>query len=635
MPENPGVDQMVLITLQNIKKSYSGTMVLADAGLALNPGDKVGLVGGNGSGKTTLLNIAAGIVSPDDGIRKALGSPSCGLLEQTPDFKGAGTVFEAAALAQVELIRIENELDRLSEAMKEAAEDAEELDRLIRSHTRLEERFRLLGGYSGTGKVEMVLAGLGFTPDDFSKNVNHLSGGEARRLQLARVLLGGHDILFLDEPGNHLDLAGTEWLTTYLNDYPGAVLIVSHDRYLLNGVVTQIVQLIEGRTYSYRGNYDFFQQEYPARAEAALKKKEQQDKVIAKGEEFIRRNFYGQKSKQAKSKRKMLDRIEEVNLFRPPEYGSFAFKEASLNCDIVLSLKKVSATIKDKALFTDVELDLELGETLGVIGPNGSGKSTLLKIIMNLIPPTSGEVVLSPWSKCLYFDQQLEGLNESGTVLEELREVAPTATDGELRTHLARFLFKGEDVFKDVASLSGGEKSRALLAKRLLSPTNLLILDEPTNHLDIYIRESLEKALKQFAGATVIVSHDRKLLDGVVDKLLILGEQKPTVHTGNYSSYAERLKREQQAALPQKTKQTKQASSRKPERPRNKVVRKHTYEDLEALIIRKENRLEEIESEIYKEEVYMDHLLSRKLQEEAKELKTELEALYKEWDTWV
>lgn len=618
---------MTLLHVQNIQKAFAGETVLLSAGFALNKGEKVGLVGQNGCGKTTLLNIAAGIVTPDAGQRTVAGRLSLGILSQTPEFSGARTVLDAAARAQEELSRLEGELEQLSKAM--AGAEGEELDRLIKRHTLAEERYRMLGGYASRGRVEAVLKGIGFKIEDFDKAPGVLSGGEAKRLQLAMVLLGGHDILFLDEPGNHLDLAGTEWLTGFLNDYPGSVMVVSHDRYLLNGMADRIIQLKDGRTYDYKGNYDRFLEAFQVRMAESEKKKENHDRIKARGEEFIRRNFYGQKARLAKSKRKMLDRLEAVETIRPPEYASIRFEEAATTFDHVIRLEGLGAEVGGKILFRNLSLDLEMGETLGVIGPNGCGKSTLLKIVMGLLPPASGGVWTSPRAAPLYFDQQLEGLKTSGTVLDEMRTVLPLATDGELRSHLGRYLFRGDEVEKAVADLSGGERSRALLAKRTLTKANFLVLDEPTNHLDIYMRESLEDALSGFAGAVVIVSHDRYLLDGIVDKLLVLGLEKPMLHLGGYSAYMEQLARETLETKPVKVKKKPGTRTAPP-----RVKRKHTFDELETLIFAHEERLREIEKEIYKEEVYMDHRLCQKLEEESQTLKRELEELYEEWNTW-
>jgi len=626
---------MALIVLQNIKKSYAGETVLDQVRLMLNPGERVGLVGCNGCGKTTLLHLAAGILSPDAGERTLSGHPSIGLLKQEADFNAAETVLQAASTAQVRINALEDELKRISLEMEAAKSDSDHLDRLIKQHARIEEQYRLEGGYSARSRVDAVLRGVGFKVEDFTKPPQRLSGGEGKRLQLATVLLGGYDILFLDEPGNHLDIAGTEWLTDFLKDYPGTILLVSHDRYLLNGVVHRIVELDEGRTHEYKGDCDYFLAEREKRVQAALKQKEAQDRVISKGEEFIRRNFYGQKSRLAKSKRKMLDRLDSVRTRGTPMKARFRFKEISTHIDHVLRLEKVGTSIQDRILFDEIEMDISMGEILGVIGPNGSGKTTLLKNIMGSEPFTRGSVWTAPLAKPAYLDQQLKSLDDSETLLDMLRETAPQCTDHELRNHLARFLFRGKEVEKKIHALSGGERNRALLARLAFQETNLLILDEPTNHLDIYTRASLEEALGEFSGTVIIVSHDRHLLDGIVNKLLVLGDKKPLLHHGNYSSYVESQKSKAAAtASPKKRKSGPKPSTQNTGPTANRVKRKHTFEELESKIMAIEKRLQVLEKELYSEEVYMSRELSRERQEEAAELKKELGHLYEEWDTW-
>jgi ATP-binding cassette subfamily F protein 3 len=626
---------MALIVLQEIKKAFSGNTVLDGARLVLNPGEKVGLVGRNGCGKTTLIKLAAGIMEPDAGERTVSGNPSFGYLAQEADFGGRASVLEAASHAQTELNELETDLARLSSAMEKASDDPLRLEGLIKRHERLEERYRMKGGYARQGKVEAVLKGVGFKAAEFSNAPTQLSGGEAKRLQLAMVLLGGHDVLFLDEPGNHLDMGGTEWLTDFLRDSKSTVLLVSHDRYLLNGVVDRIVELDEGRTYTYKGDCDFFLAERAKRIEALAKERTLQEKQIARGEEFIRRNFYGQKARLAKSKRKMLDRLEAVHVRRTPPLARFRFKEAPCRFDHVLRLEKAGTRLGNRTLFENLDMELSTGERLGVIGPNGSGKSTLLKNILGLEPLTKGDVWMSPLARYAYLDQELKNLGSSGNLLDMLRAVDPRATDGMLRSHLACFLFRGEEAEKNLKDLSGGERSRALLARLTLQESNLLLLDEPTNHLDIYTRQALEEALLGFPGAVVAVSHDRHLLDGVADKLLVLGGPTPLLHSGSYSSYAARIKAEDSTRSMDKSQKSRRRSSTRNKAPLSRgVKRRHTYEELEAMIIQKEDRLKEIEKEVYKEEGYMDAERSRALQEESVKLREKLNDLYKEWETW-
>ena len=626
---------MAEIELENIKMSYGGAPVLESVSISLNKGEKTGLVGQNGCGKTTLLEIAAGKLEPDAGTVRFRGKPTIGILSQKTDIRGSETVFQAAGKGLKEINALEQEKARLSAEIERSAAGSSELDRLVKRHTALEEKYRLVGGYSKHGKVGAVLKGLGFGKEDLSKPVDALSGGEAKRLQLACVLLGKYDVLFLDEPGNHLDISGTEWLTGFMKSYKGTVLIISHDRYLLNGAADKIAELEGGRIHIFSGNYDFFIAERKRRREALAKKRMAREKEIADKEEYIRRNIYGQKAGQARSRRKMLERIEVVDAPLTVAQPRFRFMEASTSGDHVVHFERVSLSLGNRVLYEKIDLELEMGETLGIVGPNGSGKTSLLKLVLGQISCSSGMVRLPPSAKPVYFDQQLESIAGTNTLLYEMQRLFPLSTPEELRNHLARFLFSGKEVESDLHNLSGGERSRALLAKISFAESNLLLLDEPTNHLDIYARESLEGALKRYKGAVIIVSHDRCLLDGVADKLLILGDTMPYLHHGNYSSYIGRRSRESRDAHGKKrTERPARASRMKRHNQVDSVKRRHTYEELEALIIANEERIEEIGAEIYKEEVYMDRSLSDKLEKEAVKLRKELNDLYKEWDTW-
>jgi len=331
----------------------------------------------------------------------------------------------------------------------------------------------------------------------------------------------------------------------------------------------------------------------------------------------------------------MIDRIDRIDIPKEQNSVRFQFKEASTSFEKIVSFNKVQASIGDKILCSDLEFDLSIGETLGIIGPNGCGKSTILRMIINSQPASSSNIWISSLAKPVYFDQQLESITSSGTVLEALHDASPLSKEGELRTHLARFLFSRDNVNKRIESLSGGERSRALLAKISLFKTNLLILDEPTNHMDIYTRESLEETIRSFSGATIIVSHDRRLLDEIVDKLLIVGAIKSTLHVGNYSSYTDSLKKtDSKSRMKKASKKATSTPAKKVTNQKRRTKRLHTFEDLESLIITKEDRLAEIHDDIYKEEVYSDPIKYKEIEAEQTRLKEDLEALYKEWDTW-
>jgi ATP-binding cassette, subfamily F, member 3 len=633
---------MTVLILKKITKAFQGRPVLKEIDLTLRKGEKVGFVGRNGCGKTTLLEIIAGSVEADSGSRQVSGTPSIGIITQEAGFRQGevpATILQVASEGQARIRELEREMARIAERIDGAGADSRDdgnadLDRLVHRQSDVEEEYRLLGGYLGQARAESVLSGLGFPENRFSSHPSTLSGGETKRLQIARLLLGGHSLLLLDEPGNHLDINGCEWLTRYLKEYSGSLVLVSHDRYLLNAVSDRVVEIENGRTRSFKGNLDAFMRHRAEALETERKAREQQKRLVEKEEELIRRIHYGQKARQAKSRQKRLDRIEPLEEIRTDRKMKFRFTEERASGEIVLDLEGVAGAAGGKTLFEDFDLILERGKTLGIIGPNGSGKSTLLKIILGRVAPAAGKIDLKKNVAPAYFDQNLEELDGSGTVLDELRLEIPTATDRELRGHIARFLITGDDVDKQVVDLSGGEKSRVLLARLILRKANLLVLDEPTNHLDIYTREALDQALRFFSGTIIMVTHDRRLLDRTVDEVLVLDGPRTRLHLGNYSKLME------ETAAAAETERRDAAGAKKKKRARTKetrpdrVKRRFTFDDLEDLIMRKEDRATEIKAALYTEEVYSDKQRFLALEEEARSLETELKELYHEWDTW-
>ncbi len=628
---------MTVLTLEKIAKEYQGRPILTDVDLVLGKGESIGLVGANGCGKTTLLNIIAGVVEPDGGRRRVVGARSIGIISQDEDFGQCATVLEAASEGQVEIRAIEEDLARIAALIEKGPDNDAELERLVLRQADLEDQYRLKGGYLGASRVETVLSGLGFSTAQFAAPPARLSGGEAKRLQIARLLLGGHDILLLDEPGNHLDIRGFEWLTRFLKEYAGSLVVVSHDRYLLNAVADRIVEL-EGRLQSYPGDYDRFVKSRESRREARKKAIAQRKQLVDKEEDFIRRTHYGQKSKQAKSRAKRLERLDPLDAVQEDQRTAFRFREKTRSGERVLALHDLGVRTAERSLFDSMNLTLERGDVLGIIGPNGSGKSTLLRMILGRSAALAGmdrtgTIELSPTVQPVYFDQSLDELDGTGTVLDELRIEDLSATDAALRNHAAVYLFRGDDVHKEVADLSGGERTRLLLARLGLRKANLLILDEPTNHLDIYMCEALEEALRAYRGTVIMVTHDRRLLDRTATSVLLLDGMRSRLHRGNYTGLMDRLMAEE--------KESRAAAKKKPRGQRTrgndskKIKRTHTFEDLEALIIAKESRLATIEKDFFKEEIYSDKEEFGKLETEAETLKAELEKLYREWDTWV
>jgi len=527
----------MLFRLSDVYKSYGAQDVLRGASLQINPGEHVGLVGRNGAGKTTIFRLVTGEETPDSGEVARARALKLGLLAQHVHFKTGSTVHESALAAFGRLQQIEHEMHDLEHRMAEAAED---LDKILARYSDLQHEFEHEGGFEYSAKAEAILQGLGFDRDMWQMETEKLSGGQQNRLGLACLLLSEPDVLLLDEPTNHLDVAAIEWLEEFLQTYASGFVIVSHDRYFLDRCCRRIIELETGRATSYTGNYSDYLVEREERREIQQRAFDNQQRLIAKTEEFIRKNLAGQKTKQAKSRRTMLQKLERVDAVKTDQSaGDFRLQEVERTGTHVLTITEGDVGFPDKLLARDISLILRRGECLGVIGPNGSGKTTFLRTILGKLPPLSGEVRWGSKVQIGYYAQQLEDLDDRNEIIMELRRVAPSsATAGELRSFLAKFLFVGDDVYKHVGDLSGGEKGRLSLAKLIYSRVNVLVLDEPTNHLDIPSRESLEAALDAYDGTIITISHDRYFLDRVATQILALdGDGHAEHYNGDYTEY--------------------------------------------------------------------------------------------------
>ena len=527
----------MLFRLTDVYKSYASQDVLRGASLQVNPGEHVGLVGRNGAGKTTLFRLVTGEESPDRGDVVRARGVRLGLLEQHVDFEPGTTVHEAALAAFKALQDIEHEMHQLEHRMAEAPED---LDAVLERYSELQHEFERLGGFEYAARAEAILQGLGFSRDTWAMETEKLSGGQKNRLGLVRLLLAEPDVLLLDEPTNHLDVAAVEWLEEFLTSYKSAYVLISHDRYFLDRACTRIVEVEAGRAASYSGNYSDFLVEREERREAQRRAYENQRHLIAKTEEFIRKNLAGQKTKQAKSRRTMLARMERVEAVRADSpQGNFQLKGVERTGNQTLIVKELSVGYPGTTLAADITFTLTRSESLGVIGPNGSGKTTFVKTVLGKLPPLAGETRWGTNVQVGYYAQQLDDLDDRNEIIMELRRVAaPSATAGELRGFLAKFLFTGDDVYKHVRDLSGGEKGRLALAKLIYSRVNVLVLDEPTNHLDIPSREALEEALDAYEGTIIAISHDRYFLDRIATQILALdGQGGAEYHDGDYTEY--------------------------------------------------------------------------------------------------
>ncbi|MBV9215665.1 MAG: ABC-F family ATP-binding cassette domain-containing protein [Acidobacteria bacterium] len=524
----------MLFRLSDITKSYGGNEILRGVSVQINPSEKVGLVGRNGAGKTTIFRLLTGSESPDTGEIVKINGLKLGLLEQHVDFAVDETVHTAALSAFKHIHDLEAEMRQLETKMQTDHSEAV-LDR----YAEVQLAFEQADGYSYAAKAEAILLGVGFSQDMWSMSTTTLSGGQRNRLGMARLLLSNADVLLLDEPTNHLDVDAVEWLEEHLQTYDRAYVVISHDRYFLDRTTDRIIEVENGRTVSYKGNYSKFLVERALRREQQQREYENQQALINKTQEFIRRNLEGQKTKQAKSRRNMLERMERLDAV-PSEKsgGNFKLKKVERAGNNVLTTEELEIGYPGVSLASGINISLHRGGVLGIIGANGTGKTTLLRTLLGELRELSGRIVWGTKTNIGYYSQSLTDLYDGNTVLLELRRVAPMVETVELRSFLARFLFFGEDVDKKVSDLSGGEKGRLALAKLIYSQKNVLVLDEPTNHLDIPAREALESALDEYPGTIITVSHDRFFLDRIATQMFSFERDGRVLeYPGNYTEF--------------------------------------------------------------------------------------------------
>jgi len=655
----------MLFRLSDVHKSYGAQDVLRGASLQVNNNEHVGLVGRNGAGKTTVFRLLSAEETPDRGDVVRARGVRLGLLAQHVHFEPGSTVHESALAAFGHLQQIEHEMHELEHRMAEADPG---LDKILERYSDLQHRFEREGGFEYTAKAEAILQGLGFERDVWSLETEKLSGGQQNRLGLVRLLLSEPDLLLLDEPTNHLDVAGVEWLEAFLQSYTPAYVIISHDRYFLDRTCRRIVELENGRASSYTGNYSDYLVEREIRREAQQRAYENQQQLIAKTEEFIRRNIAGQKTKQAKSRRKMLAKLDRVDAVRADQAaGDFRLRAIDRAGNHVLMVNDATIGYGDLELARQISFILRRGECLGIIGPNGSGKTTFLRTILQKIPALAGEVRWGTKVQIGYYAQQLDDLDDRNEIIMELRRVAPPgATAGELRSFLAKFLFTGDDVYKHVRELSGGEKGRLSLAKLIYSRVNVLVLDEPTNHLDIPSREALEEALEAYEGTIITISHDRYFLDRVATQILALdGNGNAEHYDGDYTQYHDwhAAKTDSDSGTDEagvqarmvdtvtlapepdtREKTAKQGEKKpkpepaKPKSPRVKVIKKkkvevRSAEEIEAEIAATESELNRISEQMGEPKTARDVDLLLSLTNTYSQTESRLRSLYEEWES--
>lgn len=522
----------MLFRLNDITKSFGGNEILRGVSFQVNPGERIGLVGRNGAGKTTVFKLLIGLESPDEGDIVKINGLKLGLLEQHVDFDAHETVHTAALSAFKHIHDIEAEMRRLERQM-----ETDHSEGVLHRYADLQIAFEQADGFAYAAKAEAVLLGVGFAREQWPMETRTLSGGQKNRLGMARLLLSDADVLLLDEPTNHLDVNAVEWLEQHLQTYDRAYVIISHDRYFLDRTTGRIIEIENGKAVSYKGNYSKFLVERELRREQQQREYDNQQSLINKTEEFIRRNLEGQKTKQAKSRRNMLERMERLDAVKSEKHGGhFNLKKVERAGNNVLTTEDLAIGYGDKILASGINISLHRGGVLGIIGGNGTGKTTLLRTLLGEIRELSGRVVWGTKTNIGYYSQTLDDLHAGNEVHAEMRRVAPNVENVEIRSFLARFLFFGEDIEKKVRDLSGGEKGRLALAKLIYSQKNVLVLDEPTNHLDIPAREALESALDEYPGTVVTVSHDRFFLDRIATQMISFEPDGRVIDfNGNYT----------------------------------------------------------------------------------------------------
>ena len=627
---------MIILQGKQLKKSYITNLIFENLDFNVQEGEKVGLVGPNGTGKSTLFRCITGEESFDEGQLSMSARHTMGYMEQMPEFAPGFTLLDAVMEMFNDIFAMRDKLRHLEQEMGQVEGDA--LEHLLEQYSNLTHQYEDLGGFSCESRAKGIIKGLGFEESDFTREIACFSGGEKTRASLARLLVREPDLLLLDEPTNHLDLEALDWLETYLRNYKGAVLVISHDRYFLDQVTTRTLELNHHALKSYAGNYSRYVELKDEQEMAQMRAYEKQQAEIARTEEYIRKYKAGIKSKQARGREKQLSRVERLDAVQGNKSMMLHMHDVSGTGEMVLEIRDLAMAYPDKVLFHDFNETIYKGEKIGLIGGNGVGKSTVLKIIMGQLEPTNGTIRLGSRVKVSYYDQEHRQLNPDNKIINEI-VYQYDVTLNEARDLLAQVLFFGEDVEKRIGDLSGGEKARVALLKIILEEPNLLIMDEPTNHLDIASKEIVEQFLDEFPGTVFMVSHDRYLLDAVCTRTILLEDQKFMAYLGNYSYYKqkraelERIAREKQEEAEEKAKRQQGKAKPAPEQPKiNKSKVRKEIEQLEEQIQHGEARSEELSALLADGATYQDEEKSRLLVAEYKELEEQIPLLYEKWE---
>jgi ATP-binding cassette subfamily F protein 3 len=635
-----------LAALSNLEKTFGKRVIFEGLNFNVEQGERIGFIGANGAGKTTLFKVLTGEVVPDAGVVAVARGTKVGHLSQDPTFDEASTVIDEAELAFSQLHDLAHRLRDIEHAM--AGQAGEELEKTLRQYQNVQHDFEIAGGYAWRHRLEATLLGVGLGRETWEQSVATLSGGQRSRLALARLLISEPDLLLLDEPTNHLDLTAIEWLENYLLDFNGAVVLISHDRYLLDRLATRIVWLTQRKLKSYPGNYSAFVQQRELQELTQQRQFDEQQADIEKQKEFIRRFGAGQRSKEAKGREKRLNRLlksdQVVQAVESQKKIRLSINTDQRAGDQVLAVRELSKGYDGNQLWRDVKLDVRRGERIGVIGPNGSGKTTMLEVLLGHEDADTGSVRWGANLNIGYYDQRLDDFDPDSTVLEEVAEGRMGTREQELRDVLATMLFRGDDIHKPTGLLSGGERARVRLAQLLLDKPNVLVLDEPTNHLDIPSREALEATLSSFDGTILCVSHDRYFLDRVAKRLLILRPPDVIDFGDTYSAWTRKqalTAAEQRSAGPSKNAAMPKSKSaphmtgdlpaKKKDNPYARPFGRLSVEELERQITDTEVALAECQESFGDSESFRDPGRSQRLQQEYKELSEKLEGLEAEY----
>ena len=633
----------MILSCQGISKSFGEKVILEDASFHIEEREKAALIGNNGAGKTTLLRIIMNELHADSGQVVLMKDKQIGYLAQYQDVQGHRTVYEELLSTKQYIIDMEERMRSMELEMKHAS--GEELDRLMNSYTRLTHEFELENGYAYKSELMGVLNGLGFAEEDFNKQVATLSGGQKTRVALGKLLISKPDILLLDEPTNHLDMESIAWLETYLLNYPGAVFIVSHDRYFLDKVVTKVIEIETGHVRMYSGNYSAYAEKKAQLRDAQYKAYLNQQRDIKHQEAVIvkLKSFNREKSiKRAESREKMLNKIQRIE--KPLEVQSqmrLSLEPRVVSGNDVLTVEELAKSFPQQKLFSNISFQIKRGERVALIGNNGTGKTTMLKILNGLLDADAGSFSLGAKVQIGYYDQEHHVLHAEKTIFQEISDTYPTLTETEIRNMLAAFLFTGDDVFKEISALSGGERGRVSLAKLMLSEANFLILDEPTNHLDIASKEILEEALNSYTGTVLYVSHDRYFINQTATRILDLTNQAIVNYIGDYDYYLEKkeeLTEKYAPAAAQAVAEAKQASDNKlswqqqKEEQARQRKRENELKKIEARIEELETRDKEIDEAMVLPDVCTNVAECARLSKEKAAITEELETLYEKWE---